>query len=324
MATTRKFRFGVAVTSEVTSAKACVELARKAEDLGYSTMLFSDHMSRSSAPLVISMAALSSTSTLRVGTQVLANPFRNPAILAKEIASLDMLSDGRFEPGIGAGWPSTSRTGRSDSDQTGIEMGGSGERVERLEDAVRIIKRFFSSEEPFDFEGTHFSVKGLVPFPRPVQRPQPPLMIAGAGPRLMRFAAREADIINIAPRPPIVGPTAAGSMGFGMTMADEVALIKEAAGERYADIELCVFSYNPGSKNPSITERADELIESLAAELNTTPEAVNGMPAALIGSEVALVDRIVSHRELYDITSRVVPDSAMEQFAPIVARLAGS
>jgi probable F420-dependent oxidoreductase len=324
MGTTRRFRFGVAVNSEITSAKACVEIARKAEGLGYSTMLFADHMSRSSAPLVISMAALSATTSLRVGTQVLANPFRNPSILAKEIASLDLLSDGRFEPGIGAGWPSTSRTGRSDSDQTGIEMGSSGERVERLEDTVRIIKRFFLSEEPFDFEGKHFSVKGVVPFPRPVQRPHPPIMIAGAGPRLMRFAAREADIINIAPRPPIVGPTVAGSMGFGMTMADEVALIKEAAGERYADLELCVFSNNPGSSNPSITENADELIEHLAGELNTTAEAVNGMPATLIGSEAAVIERILSDRESYDITYRIVPNIAMDAFAPIVARLAGS
>jgi probable F420-dependent oxidoreductase len=324
MGTTRRIRFGVAVTSEVSSAKACVELARKAEELGYSTMLFADHMSRSSAPLVISMAALSATTTLHVGTQVLANPFRNPAILAKEIASLDMLSDGRFEPGIGAGWPSTSRTGRSDSDQTGIEMGSSGERVERLEDTVRIIKRFLSSEEPFDLDGKHLSVKGVVPFPRPVQRPHPPIMIAGAGPRLMRFAAREADIINIAPRPPIVGPTAAGSMGFGMTMADEIALIKEAAGERYADIELCVFSNNPGSSNPSITDRADELIEHLAGELNTTPEAVAGMPATLIGSEAGVVERILSDRESYDISYRIIPNLAMEAFAPIVARLAGT
>ena len=324
MATTRKFRFGVAVTSEVGSAKACLELVRKAEDLGYSTVLFSDHMGRSTSPLVISMAALSATTTLRVGTQVLANPFRNPAILAKEIATLDMMSEGRFEPGIGAGWPSTSRTGHSDSNQTGIEMGGSGERVERLEDAVRIIKGFFSNREPFDLEGKHFSVKDLVPFPRSVQRPHPPLMIAGAGPRLMRFAAKEADIINIAPRPPIVGPTAAGSMGFGLTMADEVALIKEAAGDRYSDIELCVFSYHPASHNPSITDLADERIQSLAGELNTTPEAVAGMPAALIGSEDALVERIMSHREIYDISYRIFPDTSMEEFAPIVARLSGN
>ena len=270
------------------------------------------------------MAILSGTTTLRVGTQVLANPFRNPAILAKEIATLDFLSDGRFEPGLGAGWPSTSRNGRSDSDQTGIEMGGSGERVERLEDAVRIIKHFLSSDEPFDFKGRHFSVKGLVPFPHAVQRRHPPIMIAGAGPRLMRFAAKEADIINIAPRPPIVGPTAAGSMGFGMTMADEIALIKEAAGERYDDLELCVFSNNSGSSNPSITDRAEELIEHLAGELNTTPEAVEAMPATLIGSESALVEQIVSHRELYDITYRTIPDFALESFAPIVARLAGT
>jgi alkanesulfonate monooxygenase SsuD/methylene tetrahydromethanopterin reductase-like flavin-dependent oxidoreductase (luciferase family) len=164
----------------------------------------------------------------------------------------------------------------------------------------------------------------VVPFPRAVQRPHPPIMIAGAGPRLMRFAAKEADIINIAPRPPIVGPTAAGSMGFGMTMADEVALIKEAAGSRYDELELCVFSNNPGSSNPSVTDRARELIEHLAGELNTTPEAVDAMPATLIGSEADLVERIVAHRELYDITYRTITDSALESFAPIVARLAGT
>jgi probable F420-dependent oxidoreductase len=321
MATNRKIRFGVAASAPE-SATAWREMAKKAEDLGYSTLLLADHMSRQTAPLVGAMAALAVTTRLRLGTQVLANPFRNPSILAKEIASLDFLSDGRFEPGIGAGWPNTSNTGRSDSNQTGIDMGESADRVERLIDAVRIIKLFLSSDEPFDYEGKRFSVKGLNPFPRAVQRPVP-LMIAGAGPRMMRFAAREADIINIAPRPPIVGPTPAGSMGFGLTMADEIALIKEAAGERYSALEISVFANNPQANNPSVTDNANPSIDKLAGDLSTTREAVLAMPATLIGSVDSLVERILQHREEYDVTYRTIPWYAVDQFAPVVARLAG-
>ena len=321
MATNRKIRFGVAAAAPE-SATAWREMAKKAEDLGYSTLLLADHMSRQTAPLIGAMAALAVTTRLRLGTQVLANPFRNPSILAKEIASLDFLSDGRFEPGIGAGWPNTSNTGRSDSNQTGIDMGESGERVERLIDAVRIIKKFLSSDEPFDYEGKAFSVKGLNPFPRAVKRPVP-IMIAGAGPRMMRFAAREADIINIAPRPPIVGPTPAGSMGFGLTMADEIALIKEAAGDRYSALEISVFANNPQAQNPSVTDNAGPSIDKLASDLSTTREAVLAMPATLIGSVDSLVERILQHREEYDVTYRTIPWYAVDQFAPVVAKVAG-
>jgi probable F420-dependent oxidoreductase len=322
MASERKFRFGVAASAPQ-SATAWREMARKAEDLGYSTLLLADHMSRQAAPLIAAMAALAATTRLRLGTQVLANPFRNPSILAKEVATLDFLSDGRFEVGIGAGWPNSSNTGRSDSNQTGIDMGESGYRVERLMEAVRIIKSFLSSEEAFDFPGRHFNVKGLNPFPRGVQRPHAPIMIAGAGPRMMRFAAREADIINIAPRPPIVGPTPAGSMGFGLTMADEIDLIKKAAGERYAEIELCVFSNNPQANNPSVTDDAGVSIDKLAGDLSTTREAVLAMPATLIGSVDSLCERIEMHREQYDISYRTIPWYAVDQFAPVVARLSG-
>lgn len=324
MATERKFRFGVSASSPPSTSAAWLALARKAEDLGYSTLLVADHMSQQAAPLIASAVALTATSTLRVGTQVLANPFRNPVVLAKEIATLDMLSDGRFEPGLGAGWPNSSPIGRSDSAQTGIDMGGSGERVERLAETVQIVKRFCSSDAPFDFDGKHHQLKDINPSPRAVQRPHPPIMVAGAGPRMMRLAATEADIINIAPRPPIVGPTARGSMGFGMTMADEIELIKAAAGDRYADLELCVFANNPSANNPSVTDDPDPFIEKLAADLNASREDTLAMPATLIGSAGYLTERIQQDRERYDITYRIVPEYAMDQFAPIVAALAGT
>jgi probable F420-dependent oxidoreductase len=318
MTTNRKFRFGVTGSTE-SSAASLTELARKAEDLGYSTLLASDHMGRHVSPLISSMAVLAATTRLRAGTLVLSNPLHNPAILAKEIASVDLLSNGRFEPGLGAGWPITSRTGRADAEQTGIDMGSSQERVERLAESVAIIKRFLSSEEPFDYTGRHHNSIGLIPSPPVVQRPHPPILVAGAGPSIIRLAAKEADIINIAPRPPIRGETSTGAMGFGLTMADEISLIKEAAGERYADIEISV-----SSSNIAITNEPGPFLEKFAAGLHVSPEVAMEMPATLIGDLGSIRERIQMHRDEYDISYRVVPAHAMEQFAPIVAQLAGS
>jgi alkanesulfonate monooxygenase SsuD/methylene tetrahydromethanopterin reductase-like flavin-dependent oxidoreductase (luciferase family) len=156
-----------------------------------------------------------------------------------------------------------------------------------------------------------------------VQKPRPPIMVAGAGPRLMRMAAREADIINIAPRPPIKGVTPVGSTGFGLTMKDEIDLIRDAAGDRYAQLELCVFSNNPASGNPSITDDPDPWIDKLAHDLSTTREAVLEMPATLIGTVDTVVERIQRDRELYGISYRTIPAYAMDAFAPVVARLTG-
>jgi len=319
----RAFRFGVAADSPL-SAAAWRELARKAEDLGFSTLLLADHMGESVAPLPALLSAADATTRLRVGSQVLANDFRNPAVLAKEVATIDLLTDGRFEFGIGTGWPAGSPVGESDSRQTGIQPAEAGARVARLAESVRIIKAFLSDDQPVSFHGTHYQVQGLVPLPRPVQRPRPPIMVAGAGPRILKLAAQEADIVNLAPRPPIVGRTARGSVGFGLTMADSIAIVREAAGERYDGIELCVFSNNPSAGNPSVTDDPNRVIDALAQELQTTREAVLDMPATLIGSVAAIVERLQEHRERYDISYRVIPSSAMDQFAPIVARLTGT
>ncbi|HTE84819.1 MAG TPA: hypothetical protein VK821_08795, partial [Dehalococcoidia bacterium] len=132
------------------------------------------------------------------------------------------------------------------------------------------------------------------------------------------------DIINLAPRPPIVGRTARGSQGFGLTMADTVAIVREAAAERYGDIELCVFANNPESGNPSITDNPEPLIDKLAAEMNTTREAIMDMPATMIGSVDEMVDRLQRERTQYDISYRVIPSYAMDAFAPVVVRLAGT
>ena len=316
----RKFRFGVFGVGA--SENGWRETARKAENLGYSTLLISDHMGSTTAPLISAMVALEATTRLRLGTLVLAAPFRNAAVLAKEIATLNLLSDGRFEPGIGAGWPATSPVGIADGTQTGIDVGTAGVRLDRLIDAVRIIRLFLTSDEPFDYESRYVTIKGLVPHPKPASPRSTPIMVAGAGPRLIRFAAREADIVNIAPRPPVRGTTAAGSIGFGLTMADEIALIKESAAERYRNLELSVISQSPLIETATSRDDGERLITTMAEGLRISSEAVRAMPATLVGSESALIERIHMHREEFDISYRMIPIEAMEAFAPIVSKLA--
>jgi probable F420-dependent oxidoreductase len=322
---TRRIRFGVSATApDLESAATLRAFAHKAEDLGFSTLLMGDHMGRSLAPMLALQFAASATTRLRVSPQVIANDFRNPAMLAKEVATIDLLTDGRFELGIGTGWPTGSPNAIADYAQLGIPLDEPGPRVSRLFESVRIIKAFLGSDQAVDFSGKHYNVRGLVPAPRPVQRPRPPIMVAGAGPRILRLCAQEVDIINLAPRPPIVGRTARGSQGFGLTMADTVAIVRKAAGERYGEIELCVFANNPGEGNPSITDNPDPLIDKLAAEMNASREAIAEMPATMIGSVEQIVDRVQREREEYDISYRVIPSHAMDDFAPVVARLAGT
>jgi len=290
----RPIRFGVTHSSAASPAD-WKQLARKVEDLGYDVLLLADHMGRQWAPLLAALAAAEATTRLRVGTQVIANDFRHPAVLAKEVATLDLLTGGRFEFGIGVGHPPTSPTGRSDYAQLGMEM-----------------------DEPVDFEGRFFRLKGVEPQPRPAQQPRPPIMVAGAGPRMLRLMGREADIVNIAPRPPTKGTTSRGSTGFGLTISDELALIREGAGDRYEALELCVFA-----DRASVTDDPAPEAEALAAEFGISLEALHEMPHTLIGPPGLLEERILEHREKYGISYRIIPGGLMEAFAPVVRRLAG-
>jgi probable F420-dependent oxidoreductase len=265
------------------------------------------------------LSAADATTTLRVGPHVLANDFRNPAVLAKEVATIDVLTDGRFELGIGVGWPAGSSFA-SDYDQTGIRLDRPGVRVARLAEALQLLSASLGTDGPVDFEGAHYQIKHLTISPRPVQQPRPPIMVAGAGPELLKVAARHADIVNFAPRPPIRGRTASGSLGFGLTLADQVEIVREAAGERFAQLELATFSIGP-----VVTDATDlsPIFERFAAEYNTSPEIARDIPATLAGSVEAIVERLQQHRAQFGLSYRIIGGSAMEAFAPVVARLAG-
>jgi len=305
----RRFRFGV-LASRAETAGEWRDLARKVEDLGYSTLLIADHFGRQLAPLPALVAAAGATSRLRLGTFVLDNDFRHPAATAKEAATVDVLTGGRLELGIGAGW------NRSDYTKTGLSFEPAGTRVGKLEEAVQIIKVLFEGGE-VDFDGRYYQLEGLEGMPQPVQRPRPPMMIGAAGRRMLTLAAREADILNFPDRPS-VGVSTAGNPGLGLTMPEQMAIVRQHAGPRYAALELSSLCI------PRITDDVPGVIDALATQMQTTREVVEAMPGTLVGSRQAIVDKLRANREQWDISSAVIPGGAIDSMAPIVAELAGT
>ncbi len=304
----RTFRFG-ALLSRAASLDEWQDTVRKVEDLGYATLLVADHFSPQLAPMPALLAAAYATRSLRVGTFVLDNDFRHPAATAKEAATLDLLTQGRLELGIGAGW------NQRDYAKTGLRFEPAGTRVAKLEEALEVIKRFFV-EPTVTFDGRHYQVRDLEGSPRPVQPGGPPILIGAAGRRMLTLAARKADILNFPDRPS-VGVSTAGNPGLGLTMAQQMAIVRAEAGERYANLELSSLTI------PRETEHVTETIERLAIQMHTTPEIVAAMPGTLVGSLDAIGDKMQEMRERYDISYMVIPGAALETMAPVVARLAG-
>src|SRR5215472_352902 len=183
MSNARPFRFGV-ITESAPSREQWTTLVRKAEDLGYATFLLADHYVNEFPPIAALMAAADATNTLRVSSFVFDNDFRHPALLAKESAALDLLSGGRLELGIGAGWH------RPEYDQVGLPFDPAAVRISRMEEALHIIKLFFT-EESVTYSGKHYTITDLKPSPKPVQRPHPPFFMGGGGKRMLSIAARQ-------------------------------------------------------------------------------------------------------------------------------------
>src|SRR6266567_3642759 len=229
MSKMRPFRFGV-ITESAPSREHWATLVRKAEDLGYATFLLADHFVNEFPPLVALMAAADATKTLRVGSFVFDNDFRHPALLAKEIATLDLLSGGRFELGIGAGWH------RPEYEQTGLPFDRAGVRINRLQEALSIIKQFFT-QESVTFAGNHYTLTDLKAFPKPLQRPYPPILMGGGGKRLLTLAGQEADIIGLHLKVNDDG-TVDASERTEAALAQKVEWVRQAAGERLATVEL--------------------------------------------------------------------------------------
>ena len=312
MSKARPFRFGV-VAESAPSSEQWITLVHKAEDLGYATFLLADHYVNEFPPIAALMAAADATSTLRVGSFVFDNDFRHPALLAKEVATLDLLSGGRFELGIGAGWH------RDEYEQVGLPFESAGVRISRLEEALHIIKQFFT-EEAVTFAGSYYKVTDLQAFPKPFQRPHPPIFIGGGGKRLLSLAGREADIVGLHLKVNDDG-TVDTRERSEEAIAQKVEWVRQAAGERFAALE-----FNLLIRTIIITEDRQQAAEQYIHERGrpgTTVEQVLASPYLLIGNVEQLTEQLQRLRELFGISYIVVDSEYMEAFGQVVGRLAG-
>ena len=307
----RPFRFGVQVAS-APDARAWRERARAAEDLGYAAFWMPDHFDQQWGPLVGLTAAAAATTTIRIGALVFDNDYRHPAVLAKEMATLDVVSEGRVELGIGAGWL------KSDYDQLGIPYDQPGTRVERLEEGVKVVKALWDGG-PADVDGRHYRLRHPGGRPRPVQRPHPPILVAGGGRRVLGVAAREADIVgfNTSLAAGWIGPDAARS-AVAERFRERVAWVREAAGDRFDQLEL---QCNTAFCMVGADRRATA--EAMAPGFGISPDDALEVPVALVGSVEEICASLEQRREEFGFSYWGVPGDACEAFAPVVARLAG-
>lgn len=322
MTNRRPFRFGAVYFA----LENWAECARRIESLGYATLLLGEHPAFGGpSPLIGLMAAADATTTLRLGTQVLANDFRNPVLLAQDVATLDRLSGGRFELGLGSGWL------HQDYSSVGVPLDRPGTRVSRLIEAVALIKRLFQEEET-TFAGEYYQVQRARVAPKPIQQPHPPLMIGGGGRRVLTLAACEADIVSL----DAIG-TAAGTKDIATTtaaaIAEQLSWVRAAAGARFDALELHLLASICVAEN---RQRGAELLvqsfknvpEGMFINMDLTVEQVLESPSYLVGSVEEIVEQLQENRERYGISYISVLDfpgapSDVEALGPVVARLAG-
>jgi probable F420-dependent oxidoreductase len=307
---TRAFRFAVQ-EHQADGGPQWAEKMRRYESLGYTAVYLPDHFSEQPGVFTALAAAAAATEKIRLGALVFDNDYRHPAVLAKEVATLDVFSGGRVDFGLGAGWE------KSDYDATGIPYDRPGVRIDRMLEGLAICRGLFG-EGPFSFDGAHYHVVALDGKPKPVQSPIP-LLLGGGGRRMLTIAAREADIINVNFN------LAHGAVSSELVLTgtaeqtdEKMAWIREAAGDRFDEIELSVLIFVL-----NVTEDSRSLADAVAAGIGTTGDVVAEIPHFLMGSLDEIEDILQRRRERYGISYVIVQQDGAEAFAPIVERLTG-
>jgi len=309
---TKKFRFAIQISGG-SSAEDWAGKAKRIEDLGYSTLYIPDHFNEQLAPIPAMMAAADATSTLRVGTLVLDNDYRHPLVLAKELATIDVLSGGRLEVGLGAGWMKT------DYAASGIPYDRPGVRVERFKEGLQILKGLFH-DGPFSFSGKHYTIAEHEGTPKPVQKPHPPILVGGGGKQVLSIAAAEADIvgINFSLAEGEVNATVAAT-GSAEETHKRIGYVKDAAGGRLDNLELnCQVFVN------IVTDDAAKMAEQVAGGFGLTADEVMESPHVLIGSTEQIEDALIRRREEFGFSYIGFPGEAIDTMAPVVKRLTGT
>ena len=312
----RPFRF-LAEAGAVSDGKSLAETARRAEATGIDVLVIADHLVNQLAPIPAMATIAAATDRLRIGTFVLNNDLRHPAVLAQDLATLDVLSGGRLEIGIGAGW------NVPEYRAIGLPFEAVGTRVARLEEAVAVLKGSFKPG-PFSFAGQHYTITELDGRPKPIQRPHPPLFIGGGGRRLLGLAGREADIVGLAPRllPGVRGDPS--SITIAAT-EEKIGWVREAAGARFDRLELNIYpSMSPvvvtDHARPAASRLANRLAKRTGVEVS--PGDLLDSPHIFIGSVDELVDKFRSLRERLGVSSIMV--GTLDELSGVVERLAGT
>ena len=315
------FRFAVQATN-AGGGREWRDTVRKVEDLGYSTLFLADHYlgpgpaqraartpRQDLAPIAAMAAAAAFSETLRIGCRVFCIDYHVPAVLAKEAATLDLLSEGRLEMGVGAGWSEVEYTA------LGLDFDRPGRRIAKLSEVVSLIKAHWQGEE-LEFSGDYARVRGYAGRPRPTQRPHPPIMIGGGGQRVLSLAGREADIVSIS-SVPFVARDADGLDPQAVAQR-RIGYVRAAAGERYRGLDV--------ESSPYFTEITDDPETYLAGVAKSSGIAVDLLrdhPNVLVGSAESVAETLCSRRDSFGINYVTVQQSQIESFAPVVTRLHG-
>jgi probable F420-dependent oxidoreductase len=288
-------------------------LARQVEALGYDSLTIADHLDEQFAVTPALVSAAEATTTLKIGTLVWCNDYRHPVLLAKEAATIDILSGGRLEFGLGAGWMTT------DYEQSGITLDRPGVRIDRLAESLQIIKGLFA-DGPVTFAGNHYNVTSHEGTPKPLQKPGPPILLGGGGKRMLTLAAQQADIIgiNVSLAAGVIDATA-GPNATGEATEEKLRWIAEAAGDRYDDIELQTRVHLA-----VVTDDREAFADMVAPALGLTGAQALESPHALAGTVDQLCETVIERRERWGLSYVTVGADAVESFAPVVARLSGT
>ena len=271
-----------------------------------------DHFTDQLAPVPALMSVADATTKLRVGALVWDNDYKHPVVLAKELATMDLLSDGRLELGIGAGWMI------SDYEQSGIPYDRAGLRIERMIEGIDVMKGCFA-EGAFSYAGKHYTITNYDGSPKPVQAPCPPILIGGGGKRVLTYAAQVADIIgiNATMSAGAVGPEAISTM-TAQAVDEKVEIVRAAVGTRLNHVEMNIRAFLV-----NITDDAAGAISRLAAGMGVEESMVAETPFALMGPPSKLIEDLIARRERWGFSYVIVGGEDVEKFAPVVAALSG-
>ncbi|NKY85588.1 LLM class F420-dependent oxidoreductase [Nocardia veterana] len=318
----RAFRFAAAGegNQQEGGARKFVKLAQQAEEYGYDSFAIPDHLGPQVGPIAALGALAVATERIRIGTSVLANGFRHPVVLAKDAATIDVLSRGRLELGVGAGWI------KSEFEAAGLPYESPGVRLEKLDEALTILDVLLRGQE-CHFEGKHYQVRGIKGTPRPRQGPRPPLVTGGGGPKMLRLAAKHADIISVVPRTTKEGKGLLSGITLEKTI-EKVKLIKEAAGDRFADIELnwtitavVITDDRERTAEMALAALDKGLHPDLEVDVQLSVEDILNSPYVAIGTFEEIAEQIRNVRRLTSMSYVGVFPTQMDAFAPVIPLL---